>query len=66
MRKYVTLAVLCMAYMVAGISIKMEDKRIVYCYKVEVGVNAILDGSYLVSGESEDQITARVSSGLHQ
>ncbi len=53
--------VLMMTAMAAAISIKMDSKRNFYCYKVEVPNNSILDGSFLVSGESEDQTTVRVS-----
>ena len=44
----------------SSISIKMDSKRNFYCCKVEVPSGSILDGSYLISGESEEQTTVRV------
>ncbi len=46
--------------LVNAISIKMDSKRNFYCCKVEVPPNSVLDGSYLISGESEEQTTVRV------
>ncbi len=57
---------LTLGALAAGISIKMDNKRNFYCYKVDVPDNSILDGSYLVSGESEDQTNVRVYNSRYE
>ena len=62
MKSLFFLTLLACAYIANAISIKMDNKRNFYCCKVEVPAGSTLDGSYLVSGESEEQTTLRVFS----
>jgi len=57
--RVLTIFMIC-SYFIYGISIKMDSKRNFYCCKVEVPNKGTLDGSYLISGDQEDQTTVRV------
>ena len=54
------LGILCVLYVAEGISIKMDRNKNYHCCKVEVPNDSILEGSFLVSGQSEKETTLRV------
>jgi hypothetical protein len=42
------------------ISMQMDSARSFYCLKISAKNNSVIDGSFLVSGESEHDVTFRV------
>eukprot|EP00826_Nyctotherus_ovalis_P044030 TRINITY_DN4711_c0_g1_i1.p1 TRINITY_DN4711_c0_g1~~TRINITY_DN4711_c0_g1_i1.p1 ORF type:complete len:186 (-),score=38.22 TRINITY_DN4711_c0_g1_i1:275-832(-) len=57
---------LALLYYGGAVSISMDHKNYHYCFIVDLPEKAVLGGSYLVSGESEDETKTTVKNSLNQ
>ena len=48
-------------YFCIGISVKLNKKHAMFCIKINIDKHKILEGSYLISGEAEENTAFKVS-----